>query len=182
MATPPAGDPVAALNARAVAMRWGMHVDRDLAFVQPELKALCALWREKARATGRPSRADFDARSLKAFLPHVSIVERIAGADGAWRYRFRLSGTALVRLFGETTGRFLDEFIPEPFLERWTLGYDTVLASNAPLRFVSRFELPQVSWLDGESFSAALSNGAEPPRVVLGALYVTPKRQTGAAG
>jgi len=35
--------------------------------------------------------------------------------------------TALVRLFGETTGRFLDEFIPE----RWTLGYDTVLVLGA---------------------------------------------------
>jgi hypothetical protein len=57
------------------------------------------------------------------------------------------------------------------------LGYDTVLAGNAPLRFISRFELPQVSWLDGESFSAPLSNGSAPPHMILGALYVTPKQQ-----
>jgi hypothetical protein len=178
MATPP--DPVAALNARAAAMHWGMRCDDGLDFVRPELRALSALWQEKARATGWPSRADFDARSLKPFLPHVSIVERVTGEDGAWRYRYRLVGTAMVRLFGEVTGRFLDESLPAPFLERWTLGYDTVLARGAPVRFVSKFELPQVNWLDGESFSAALSNGAEPPNLILGALYVTPRQQKAA--
>jgi hypothetical protein len=181
MATPQTGDPVAALNARSIAMHWGMRCDDTLDFVRPELKALSALWHEKARETGWPSRADFDARSLLPFLPHVSIVERVTGEDGARRYRYRLIGTALVRLFGEATGRFLDESIPAQFLERWTLGYDTVLALRTPVRFLSKFELPQVSWLDGESFSVPLSNGAEPPNMILGALYVTPKK-TKAAG
>jgi hypothetical protein len=171
-----ASDAVAALNARAIAMGWGMRCYEDLDFVEPELNAFRDVWRARAGKTGLASRADFDARTLKQFLPHVSLMERVAGAYGDWRYRVRLSGSALSHLLGEQTGRYLDEFIPEPFLERWTAGYDTVLASARPLRVVSRFELPLLRLLDGESILVPLANGSAAPHMILGALYVTHKQ------
>jgi hypothetical protein len=176
------GDAVAALNAQAIAMGWGTRCYEDLDFVQPELNALRDVWRGKARATGWPSRADFDARSLKPFLTHIAILERVANEDGTARYRFRLSGTDLVRQFGEPAGRMLDEVLPAQFLERWTAGFDTVLASRQPLRFVSRLQLPQVNWLEGECFLAPLANGAAPPTMILGAMYMTKREQLRAAG
>src|ERR1700722_5341035 len=113
-------DAVAALNAHAIAMGWGMRCYEALDFAQPELNAFAELWREKTAATGGPSRADFDARTMKPWLPNLSIVERVETEAGAWRYRFRLSGTDLAHRFGECTGHFLDELLAEPFLERWT--------------------------------------------------------------
>jgi hypothetical protein len=176
------GDAVAALNAHAIAMGWGMRCYEALDFIQPELNTLGELWREKAEATGWPSRADFDARTMKTWLPNLSIVERVTTQTGAWRYRFRLSGTDLAHTFGDSTGRHLDEVLPEPFLERWTMAYDTVLAGNAPLRFVSRFQIPKVNWLDGESFSAPLSNGSAPPTMILGVTYATRRQELRATG
>jgi hypothetical protein len=64
------------------------------------------------------SRADFDSRSPKPLLTNISIVERLAAGEGAWRDRFRLAGTAMAGLSGEATGRRLDEFISAPCVER----------------------------------------------------------------
>jgi hypothetical protein len=174
---PSGSDAVAALNAHAIAMGWGLRCYEALDFVQPELHELSELWHDKALATGWPSRGDFDARTMKTWLPHLSIVERVTTECGAQRWRFRLTGTDLSHLFGESTGCFLDELLPQPFLERWTAAYDTVLAANVPLRFVTRFELPQVRFLHGESFSVPLANGDAPRTTILGVMYVTAKPQ-----
>jgi hypothetical protein len=142
----------------------------DPGFEHPQLKALHALWCAKARDTGWPSRRDFDARALKPFLTNISIAERVT-CEGRRRYRYRLVGSAIVELFGEATGRHLDELLKEPFLARWTANYDAVFAVHHPLRFTSRFELPFVNYLDGESFAVSLSNGGAAANLVLTASY-----------
>src|SRR5580704_3702502 len=43
-----ASDAVAALNARAIAMGWGMRCYEDLDFVEPELNAFRDVWRARA--------------------------------------------------------------------------------------------------------------------------------------
>ncbi|HWD29145.1 MAG TPA: PAS domain-containing protein [Rhizomicrobium sp.] len=155
-----------------------MDVDTLLEFDRPELNQLRDVWREKARATGGlPSRADFDARTLKPFLRHVSIVERAINPAGRESYRFRFYGSALAQRFGEQTGQFLEMSIPPDRLPLWIAGYDRVLAADGPLRFVSRFEIPRISYLNGESFSAPLSNNGRKPNTVLACTYFTPKAQ-----
>jgi hypothetical protein len=173
----PAGDAVAALNAQAIAMGWSVRCYEDLDFFQPELNGLSDVWSGKAHKTRWPGRADFDARTLQRFLPHVCLAERVESDAGGTRYRNRIFGSALVRFFGEQTGRHLDELLPEPHLERWTAIYDTVLACSRPLRIASRFEWRQVSWLDGEMFATSLSNGDAPPTMILSAMYMTPKAE-----
>ncbi len=182
MDRPTSSDAVAALNARAAAMGWGVHCDRELHFAQPELNALAEVWRAKAERVGWPSRRDFEARDVKAFLPHVWFAECLQDASGRLRYRNRLFGSELVHTFGEQTGRHLDELLPAPQLERWTTIYETVLSSSQPLRVVSRFDWHEVSWLDGESFLAPLSNSGAPPRMILGAMYMTSKQELRVAG
>ncbi len=43
------------------------------------------------------------------------------------------------------------------------------------MRFVSHFTIPRVSYLNGESFSAPLSNGGRKPNTILACTYFTPK-------
>jgi hypothetical protein len=169
-------DPAKLLNDVSRREGWSMRSDTALKFVAPELNALRDVWFEKAQAAGGlPSRADFDARALKPFLRHVSIVERAINPAGRSSYRFRFYGSALAQRFGEQTGQFIEMSIPPDRLPRWIAGYDAVLEAGAPMRFLSYFEIPRVSYLNGESFSAPLSNGARKPTTILAATYFTPK-------
>jgi len=153
-----------------------MRADTTLKFDCPELNALRDVWNEKAKAAGGlPSRADFDARALKPFLRHVSIVERATHPSGRASYRYRFYGSALAQRFGEQTGQFIELSIPPERLKRWIAGYDAVLEGGVPMRFLSYFEIPRVSYLNGESFSAPLANGDRKPTTVLAATYFSPK-------
>ena len=145
-----------------------------LQFDHPELNALRDVWNEVA-AKHPPTRADFDARKLKPFLRNIAIIERVTSGSAPARYRIRLHGSAIAQWFGEQTGHFIDEFIPQRTLPRWTAGYDVVFAHGAPLRFISRFELPQINYLDGESFSAPLVDEAGNTNLVLSAMYTQRK-------
>jgi hypothetical protein len=166
----------AAYNLHAESEGWGARAHTDLTFERPELNALRDLWfsiADKKKAT--PTRADFDARTLKPFLPNVALLDCVPQAKGRSRYRIRLQGTELARLFGEQTGVFIDEYFPSRSLVRWEMGYDVVIDNGVPLRFTSRFVLPLLSHLDGESFSAPLAADGKTPRGLLTALYAKPK-------
>jgi hypothetical protein len=171
-------DPAKLLNATAQKEGWTMRSDTALKFDAPELNALREVWNEKAQAAGGlPSRADFDARALKPFLRHVSIVERAVNPAGQSSYRFRFYGSALTQRFGEQTGQFIEMSIPLDRLPRWIAAYDAVIEAGAPMRFLSYFEIPRVSYLNGESFSAPLANGGRKPTTILAATYFTPKAE-----
>ena len=171
-------DPAKLLNAKAQEKGWSMRSDTALQFDAPELNALRDVWREKADlAHGLPARADFDARTLKPFLRHISIVERATNPAGYPSYRFRYYGSALAQRFGEQTGQFIEMSIPPDRLPRWIAGYDAVLEAGAPMRFLSYFEIPRISYLNGESFSAPLSNAGRKPNTILAATYFTPKAE-----
>lgn len=173
----PVNDPATRLNNMSEREGWSMRAHMDLSFDHPELNALRAVWEEKAAksAGGLPSRADFDARALKPFLRHVSIVERANNPQGRPSYRFRFYGSALAQRFGEQTGQFLEMSIPPDRLSRWVAAYDAVLEAGAPMRMLSYFSIPRVSYLNGESFSAPLSNEGRKPNTILACTYFTPK-------
>ena len=169
-------DPAERLNNMSKKEGWSMRADTALKFNAPELNALRDVWNEKVREVGGlPSRADFDARALKPFLRHVSIVERAVNPAGRQSYQFRFYGSALTQRFGEQTGQFLEMSVPPDRLERWIAAYDAVLDGGKPMRFLSYFEIPRVSYLNGESFSAPLSNGMRKPNTIMAATYFTPK-------
>jgi len=153
-----------------------MRADSALNFDAPELNALRDVYRAKARAAGGlPSRADFDARTLKPFLRHISIVERAENSAGRMSYRYRFYGSALAQRFGEQTGHFIEMSVPMDRLPRWIAAYDAVLEAKTPMRFISHFEIPRISHLNGESFSAPLANEGRRPNTILACTYFTPK-------
>lgn len=160
-----------ALNAHAEQLGWPFRCDPALEFTRAELGALCALWNAKAGSGGLPSRMSFDMRALKPFIRNISILERI-GPKGAWRYRFRLFGSSLAQLFGEHTGRYLDEMVAPELLENWLACFDTAIRFGGPLRFINYYRTPGRNFLKGEIFAAPLAAETDNQPMILIATYV----------
>jgi hypothetical protein len=155
---------------------WSIHAHAALEFDAAELNQLRDLWFAKEKAAGGlPSRADFDARTLKPFLRNVTIIERETGPSGRPSYIFRFYGSALTQRFGEQTGQFLEMSVPPEQLRRWISTYDAVLEAGRPMRLLSALDIPRVSHLTGESFSAPLANGGRKPNTLIACTYFTPK-------
>jgi hypothetical protein len=163
----------AALNILAEAKNWPMRCDASLAFERGDLRALFELWQSKA-AGGVPARAAFDMRALRPFAPQIIILEREGdGEEG--RYKFRLFGGSLAQLFGEHTGRYLDEMVSPKMLPSWLAVYDAVLRAGRPLRIVTHFRLPSEHFLKGEILAAPMKDGSGEMRMILAATYVGPQ-------
>jgi hypothetical protein len=161
----------AALNVRAELSGWPSRCDPSLNFTRPELNALCQLWCDKANGHGLPSRASLDMRALKPFIRNILLLERI-GPKGFWRYRFRLFGSGLTQLFGEHTGRYLDEMVAPALLENWLACFDTTIRFGAPLRFINYYQIPSQEFLKGEIFAAPLATETADQPIILAATYV----------
>jgi hypothetical protein len=159
-----------ALNAHAEQLGWPFRCDPALDFTKPELNALCQLWHAKAGG-GLPARTSFDMRALKPFVRNISILERI-GPKGLWRYRFRLFGSSLAQLFGEHTGRWLDEMVAPELLENWLACFDTTIRVGTPLRFINYYQMPSKNFLKGEIFAAPLAAESPDQPMILIATYV----------
>jgi hypothetical protein len=179
MGLPEANNAAWDLDRKARAEGWPFRCDATLDFGRRELNALRDLW--KARAVGKiaPSRADFDARSLKPYLRHILIIERVFVGPDRWRYRTRLAGTALTEIIGDHTGKFLEEQLPLELVPRWSSVYDAVLDGAQPLRLIADFELPQLSFLRGEALIAPLSDRSGRLTLMFGCIYFAPKPSTG---
>lgn len=151
---------------------WGITVDEHLAFVQPELAALYATWRAKADALGAlPRREDLDMRSLKPYLEHLSVVERIETGLGTSRYRVRLQGSFMTEIFGHQTGKLMEDAVAAELAERWTSVQDVILEAGLPLRVVGTYRQEPMEHLVAEALAVPLGNGGEPPVSVLAATY-----------
>jgi hypothetical protein len=160
----------AELNALAQAKGWPLRCGNTGNFRRSELQALCGLWQTKA-AAGVPARSAFDMRTLGCFARNIMILEREA-ADRAQRYRFRLFGSTLALLFGEHTGRTLDEMVSPDLLESWLAFYDTVLSCRHPMRVDTYYRTAPENYIKGEIFAAPLADESGAVRMVLAATYV----------
>jgi hypothetical protein len=173
-----ADDPIARLKDRIKFSGWGVMADETLSFHQPELHALAEVWRAKAEALNAlPRRDDLDIRSLKPFLRHVSVLERVTPPPAS-SYRVRLQGSFLVDYFGDQTGKLMADSVPPELAERWTGVYDALLEARRPLRLVGTYSEERMHYLIGESLAVPLGNGDQPPVSVLSATYYTPRHKS----
>jgi hypothetical protein len=165
-------DPIARLKDRIKRSGWGTSVDENMSFVHPELASIYGLWRAKAdRAGALPRREDLDLRSLKPYLEHLSVVERVEIAPGKSGYRLRLQGSFMGEVFGHHTGKLLDEVVSPELAERWTYIYDALLEMKRPLRLQGTYKQEAMEHLVAESLAVPLGNGDAPPVCVLAATY-----------
>jgi hypothetical protein len=166
-------EPGAEFNAMSLAEGWAGICDPTLAFRRGELATLSALWRQAAGDAPAPKRSDMKPSLLKFYLPHVVIYERV-GSGPTRRYRVRLMGTQFAQVMGELTGKFLDDELPAPFMPRWNAALDAVLNSAQPLRFISRSDTANKSYLVGEFFEAPLLAEDGAMNLVFAAGFFTP--------
>jgi hypothetical protein len=172
----PTPDSIKAFNARALKNGWGCIVDPSLAFTRSKLAMVCKLWRDRAGPSHIPARADFDARALKPVLPNMTLLERVQG-----RYRLRLHGTALTRYAGDHTGHFIEEMIPGNLADGYVALYDLVLREARPLRVLWDYQVPEIAYLNGESFVAPLRAQDDRTTMVLSVTYTEAKAHVLAA-
>jgi hypothetical protein len=158
------------LNAEAEASGWPMRCDSACVFATGELNDLRDLWLSKADGTV-PARTRFDMRTLKPYTRNVAILEKVE-TPGGHSYRFRLFGSALTLIFGEHTGRRIEEMVMPALLPGWIAFYDTVLASAMPMRLINFYRTTSNTFLKGELLAAPLADEQGEVRFVLLATYV----------
>jgi hypothetical protein len=111
---------------------------------------------------------------MKPFMPHMSLLERV-GDDGRDRYRVRLHGSVLARYSGDATGKWLEEVVDPSRIGSYLGIYDTVVGLRVPLRVVSRYQAPELDYLDGESFVAPLSVPTSATPIILSVTFARPR-------
>src|SRR5262245_23618100 len=142
-----------------VADHSGRIVDPGLAFVDPRLAKLAALWREHAQGERIPERGAFGPDALHALgvLPNVMLVEVV---DGGARFRYRLVGTEITTTVGrDATGKFFDELYTPRTLKNRTESLRWVLRERRPLRTTDRLDVKGKEHIGYEALVAPLGNG-----------------------
>jgi hypothetical protein len=163
------------LNIPSLVSDSAFQFDAELAFERKELNELVAIWRAKTKDKAIPSRADFDARTIKPYMRNLAILDVIPQPDGSRRYRQRYEGSAIVEIFGEQTGKYLDEYMPPDRVARWVAGHDIIALSGRPLRFVINYNSPALSYLKSEVLILPLSDDGATTNMVMAFNYFGPK-------
>ncbi len=163
------------LRIPALVVDSAFQYDVELEFARPELNQIRDIWREKTKVKPVASRADFDARTLKPFMRNMVILDVEMQPDGSRRYKNRYEGSAVVEVFGEQTGKYLDQYVPADRLERWRAGHDLIALSGRPLRFVINYNSPQISYLRSEVFMVPLSEDGTTVNMLMAFNYFGPK-------
>lgn len=148
----------AALNQTADERGWPMLCDESLSFESPMLADLLALWQSEA-ANAIPPRNALTARKLQPFMRNIAIYERI-GEGEKRRFRVRLMGSGIVQYYGELTGKYVDEAVPEKYRDRWYAVCDTPLVSAKPQRVLLRSDTFEKSYMSAEYLCAPLATDA----------------------
>jgi hypothetical protein len=169
-------NPIAPAPIPALVEDDAFKFDSELEFERAELNALRDIWKQKSAERGYATRADFDARTIKPYMRNLSILDVVTQPDSARRYRYRYFGSAIVEVFGEHTGHYIEEFIPPDRMARWTAGHDLVTLSGRPLRFVINYNSPQISYLSSESLVLPLTDESGKVGMLMCCLYFGPKR------
>ncbi len=132
-------------------------LDPSLSAVDPKIKQAISYWLSKRGDRLAPTRADMNAREIKAFLPHFQILEIVNGGPA---YRPRLMGTAIVESMKEdVTGRLFDENTPRPAARRALRAVRWVMEHKKPLRtFAPRTAIEGQEFLSHESVFLPLSS------------------------
>jgi hypothetical protein len=150
-----------ALNDAAARNGWPMLADETCDFTNPMLRELFSLWQGEAAAGGIPHRQALTARKLQPFMRSIALYECV-GDGPQRRYRVRLMGSGMVQYYGELTGRFLDDVVPEKYLPRWYALCDLATGAGRPARVLLRADTFDKAYIVTEYLTAPLraENGA----------------------
>jgi hypothetical protein len=159
-----------AFNAAATQNAWPILCDESCSFDHSLLGDLYKLWQSEAAAS-TPARTAMTARKLLPFMRNIAIYERI-GEGVQRRYRVRLMGSGIVQYYGELTGKYFEDAVPEQYRDRWYAVSDLPLLSKKPMRLVLRADTFDKSHMVAEYFCAPLvSDSGLTKFVLLGMIF-----------
>jgi hypothetical protein len=164
-------DTIAKLNTLARVLNWQTRADATLSFLQPELAALRDIWLALAVDGRLPARSELTARTLKPYLPNITIFEIVHAGAGKVRFLHRYVGTAITRYFGETTGLGFEDFLPPERVPATKAFFEAVIETRHALRVITHFQLPHVSYLYGEILAMPLADDGVTPNRLMSAAY-----------
>jgi hypothetical protein len=165
----PASDQTAkfdAFNAWAERSGWPLRCDGTISFDAPSLREALAVWREKSTDRRWPSRSDMTPRTMKNFLADVAILDVVHEADTV-RFRVRVMGSALDRVFSNAAGKFIDEIVPPVLLPKWLASLNLVLDIAGPVRLTDRIQFRKQDYYQSEELLAPLGNTDDRPDAIL---------------
>ena len=111
--------------------------------VTAEQRQLFDYWHARCVGEILPQRADIDPIDFPRLLPSISLleVENAGQAHAEHRVKVRLAGTRLRDMYGrETTGLYLDEFLPPENDRYWTAAFTRVITHGKPAQGVLSLE------------------------------------------
>lgn len=159
-------------NDRAERASWPTRCDIVLSYSSIMLREVLAVWRTRAGANPYPSRGDMTPRAMKSFLPNVAIND-VCEEDGKFRSRLRVTGSWIDQHLIPASSQFLDELIPEPFLERWQSLLKLSLDVEGPIRCITDgLQFRHQDFLAAETFFAPLAEPGQRPNSVLAVMTV----------
>lgn len=107
--------------------------------VTVEQRQLFEYWDARCAGEALPRRADIDPIDFPRLLPSISLleVENAGQSHVEHRVKVRLAGTRLRDMYGrETTGLYLDEFLPPENDSYWTAAFTRVISQGKPAQGV----------------------------------------------
>lgn len=102
-----------------------------------------------------PSRQDLNPGAMRAFTPHIGLVD-VRPGEGIVDYVVRRAGAKWEEVYGPITGCNLHDYLPPALEKVWRQMFDSVLERKAPVRVTSRVEFQGKTWLMAEIFIAPL--------------------------
>jgi len=160
----------------ALANREGWHsiCFAEAIFANKKLDALLTIWKGLPAEQGVPRRKDMTPQLLRSYLTDIAVYERLSGDERRQRWRVRVMGGKFAEVLGDFNGRYFDEAVPPQHLARWRAAPEAVLKARAPLRFVSRSETANKSFITGEYLVAPLLGDDGMLNTVLSAAAFSP--------
>lgn len=130
----------------------------------PDTLRVLNYWDEKRAERLMPSRADIDPADLKAYLPHVTLVDVV---DDERRYVYRLVGTREVELRGnDPTGKSVTEAYFATTAASALANYDRVVETRAPFYTADPYQVVD-RYVGVEDLFLPLSNDGEHVNMIM---------------
>jgi hypothetical protein len=130
----------------AVVQQQGASVQRGVpaGAGAAEVQALLAYWQDRSVAGGLPRRSDFGFEAMRRWLGHIGVL------TVEWeplRFKVRLCGTKIVEYLGmDSTGRYLDELVPEEWRAAALERYAAVATTGTWFADTVRFTGPDATY------------------------------------
>jgi len=181
----------AACRLRRQKVGWGAPLEEPPGYVlprqtsEPSICRLVEYWRSKCVEGRLPVRADIDPVALPYILANIFLLDVLPEEQPCRRFRFRLFGTELVRVYGRNlTGRtFHDALEPGP-ADGAVRHATRVVQERIPLFVAGKtLHVKNKEWLDFENCMLPLQDKGGAVNMILGATVYTmpPWRGSGSA-